>query len=56
MDAGPPKSMAPVGKAVMGHTVGDRVDVEVNPTLKYFVEIRAIEKGADDESLEISAY
>ena len=47
---------SPVGKALMGHTVGDRVEVEVSPTMKYFVEIRGIEKGEDDESLEISAY
>ena len=47
---------SPVGKALMGHTVGDRVDVEVNPTLKYFVEIRSIEKGEDDASMEISSY
>ena len=47
---------SPVGKALMGHKVGDRVQVEVNPTLKYFVEIRAIEKGEDDESLDISMY
>ena len=47
---------SPVGKAVMGRKVGDRVEVEVSPTMKYFVEIRAIEKGHDDESLEISAY
>ena len=47
---------SPVGKALMGHAVGERVEVEVNPTLKYFVEIRSIEKGTDDESLEISAY
>ena len=47
---------SPVGKALMGRKVGDRVQVEVNPTLKYFVEIRAIEKGTDDESLDISMY
>jgi len=47
---------SPVGKALVGCRVGDRVQVEVNPTLKYFVEIRAIEKGEDDESLEISSY
>ena len=47
---------SPVGKALMGHKVGDRVQVEVNPALKYFVEIRAIEKGVDDESLDISTY
>jgi len=47
---------SPVGKALVGRRVGDRVQVEVNPTLKYFMEIRAIEKGEDDESLEISSY
>ena len=47
---------SPVGKALMGHKVGDRVQVAVGPELKYFVEIRAIEKGQDDASMEISAY
>ena len=47
---------SPVGKAVMCCKVGDRVQVEVSPTLKYFVEVRGIEKGEDDESLEISSY
>ena len=47
---------SPVGKALMGHRVGDCVQVEVSPELKYFVEIRAIEKGKDDDSLEISSY
>ena len=47
---------SPVGKALMGHRVGDRVQVEVSPELKYFVEIRAIEEGKDDGSLEISSY
>lgn len=47
---------SPVGKALMGHRVGERVQVEVSPELKYFVEIRAIEKGKDDDSLEISSY
>ena len=47
---------SPVGQALMGRKVGDRVQVEVNPTMKYFVEVRAIEKGEDDASLDISAY
>ena len=47
---------SPVGKALVGRKVGDRVLVEVNPELKYYMEIRAIEKGEDDESLEISSY
>ncbi len=47
---------SPVGKALLGHRARDRVQVAVNPELKYFVEIRAIEKGRDDEDMEISAY
>lgn len=47
---------SPVGKALLGRRVGDRVQVEVSPEVKYFVEIRGIEKGEDDESLDISAY
>lgn len=47
---------SPVGKALLGRRAGDRVQVEVSPEMKYFVEIRRIEKGEDDESLDISAY
>ena len=47
---------SPVGSAVLGHRVGDRVLVEVSPELKFYMVIRSIEKGTDDESLEISSY
>ena len=47
---------SPVGKAVLGHRVGDRVLVEVNENYSYYIVIRAIEKGTDDDSLEISGY
>ena len=47
---------SPVGRAVMGRKAGERVQVEVSPTMKYFVEIRSIEKGQDDDSLSISSY
>ena len=47
---------SPVGKAIMGHKVGDRVEIAVSPEMKYTVEIRAVEKGEDDDSLEISSY
>lgn len=47
---------SPVGRALMGHQVGDRVLIEVSPQLKYYAVIRAIEKGRDDDSLEISSY
>ena len=47
---------SPVGKALEGHRVGDRVQVEVGPDMKYFVEIRSVEHGVDDDTMEISAY
>ena len=47
---------SPVGKAVLGHQVGDRVQVVVRDDLKYFVVIRSIEKGEDDASMAISSY
>lgn len=47
---------SPVGKAVMGKKVGDRVLVTVNETYSYYIQIRNVEKGSDDESLPISSY
>ena len=47
---------SPVGRAIMGHKVGDRVEVVVSPEMKYTVEIRAVEKGEDDSNMEISSY
>ena len=40
----------------MGHKVGDRVLVEVSPDYSYYIQIRKVEKGSDDESLPISSY
>ncbi len=48
--------LSPLGKALMGHKVGDRVCVDVNPDNSYFVVILEIEKGKDDETLPISSY
>ena len=47
---------SPVGRALMGRRAGERVEVTVSPEMKYTVEIRKIEKGTDDESLDISSY
>jgi transcription elongation factor GreA len=47
---------SPFGQAVIGRKVGDRVEVVVNDSYSYFVQIRKIEKGQDDESLPISSY
>lgn len=47
---------SPVAKALMGHKVGDRVEIVVSPEMKYTVEIRNIEQGEDDASLAISSF
>ena len=47
---------SPLGKAVMGRRVGDRVVVRVNDDISYAIRIISIQKGTDDDSLPISAY
>ncbi len=47
---------SPVGKAVLGRKAGERVLVEVSPTYSYYIQIRSVEKGSDDDSLPISSY
>ena len=47
---------SPVGKALLGHCVGERVLVKVSDELQYYMEIRSIEKGQDDDSISISSY
>ena len=45
---------SPLGQALMGHRVGDRVIVRVNETSSYTVEIRDLEKGEDDHSSTVN--
>lgn len=47
---------SPLGRAIFDHRVGDCITVQVNDAVSYPIEIRAIEKGQDDESLDIRAY
>lgn len=47
---------SPLGSAIMGKRVGDRVLVEVNPTTSYYVEIRRITKGEDNTDIPISSF
>ena len=47
---------SPLGKAVMGRRVGDRVLVKVNDDYSYYIQIRSIEKGQDDDSLPIHPF
>ena len=47
---------SPLGKAVLGHRVGERVYVRIDENRGYWAQIRAIVKGEDDEGLDISTY
>ena len=47
---------SPLGQALMGKKVGDRALVKVNDGYSYYVQIRAIVKGEDDESLPIHSF
>ncbi len=47
---------SPLGKAVMGRRVGETATVRVDGGNSYTIKVLKIEKGADDESLPISAF
>ena len=47
---------SPLGQAIMGKKVGDRVLVEVNERMSYYVVIKAITKDVDNEDLPISGF
>ena len=47
---------SPLGRAVMGKRVGDRALVKVNDEVQYYVQIRSIQKGSDDDSLPIHSF
>lgn len=47
---------SPLGKAVLGHKVGDTVTVKVNETVEYDVIIRNITEIEDDDSDNIRKY
>ncbi len=47
---------SPLGSAIMGHRVGDRISVKVNDEYSYYIVIKNIEKGVDDDSLEIRKF
>ncbi|WP_075679223.1 transcription elongation factor GreA [Roseburia sp. 831b] len=47
---------SPLGKALLGHKVGDRVEVKVNENYSYFVEIRKIENTSDEQNDKIRSF
>lgn len=47
---------SPLGKALLGHKVGDKVEVFVNENYSYIVEIRKIENTADEGNDKIRSF
>ena len=47
---------SPLGKAILGHRIGDRILITVDENYSYFVVIKSIIKGVDDDSLPISIF
>ena len=47
---------SPLGKALMGHKVGERVFVKVNDNNGYYVVIKSIENTKDEDADKIRAY
>ena len=47
---------SPLGKALLGHKVGDRCEVKVNDNYSYYVVIRNIENTVNDGSDQIRKF
>ena len=47
---------SPLGAALLGRRVGDRVSVQVSKEYGYTAEVRSIEKGSDDGSTALLQY
>lgn len=47
---------SPIGKAIIGHKVGERVYVQVNDKIGYYAVIKSLDTSTDDEDDEINQY
>lgn len=47
---------SPLGKALLGHRVGDRIYIKVNDQYGYYVEIRSIENTQDDSQDKLRTF
>lgn len=47
---------SPIGKALMGHKVGDRVYVQVNESYGYYLVVKSIENTEDDGSDKLRSF
>ena len=49
-------SESPLGRAIMGHKVGDRIYVKVNEKTGYYVVVKRLENTKDDGSDKLRSY
>lgn len=49
-------SESPLGRAVMGHKVGDRVYVKISDKASYYVVVKRLENTKDDGSDQLRSY
>ena len=56
LDKGIISKESPFGKAVLGKKVGDRVYVKASADYDYYVVIKSITKGQDDDSIPLNGY
>ncbi|MDR2023008.1 MAG: transcription elongation factor GreA [Hungatella sp.] len=49
-------SESPLGRAIMGHKVGDRVYVKINDKTGYYVVVKRLENTKDDGSDKLRSY
>lgn len=47
---------SPIGKAILHHKVGDRIEVKVNDNYSYYIVIKQIENTSEDENDNIRGY
>ncbi len=47
---------SPIGKAILGHKAGDRVQIKVNEDYSYYIVIKQIENTSEDENDAIRGY
>lgn len=47
---------SPMGKALMGHKVGDRIEIKVNDSYSYYVVIQSIENTGEEDTDTIRTY
>ena len=47
---------SPIGKAVMGRRVGERICIKVDDNYSYYIVIKSIDKTSDDENDRIKSF